>query len=135
MIEQTLAIIKPDAIAAKHAGKIIDVIENNDFTILRIKKVHLTKEQAEQFYAVHKEKPFFDEVVNFMISGPIIVMALEKENAITAWRNLMGNTNPAKAQDGTIRKQFGTNIQENATHGSDAPETAQKECTFFFHDL
>ncbi len=133
-IERTLAIIKPDAIRAKNAGKIIDMIEAHGFNILRMKKMQLTKEQAEEFYAVHKARSFFDELTSFMISGPVIVMALEKENAIADWRKLMGETNPANAAPGTIRKLFGANIGDNAVHGSDSPETAQFEVGFFFPD-
>lgn len=133
--EKTLAIIKPDAVAAKNAGKIIDIIENNNFEIIRMQKVHLTNDQARKFYAAHKDKKFFNELINFMTSGPIIVMALGKENAIKEWRNLMGNTNPETSSEGSIRKQFGTNIQLNAVHGSDAPETAKQELLFFFPDL
>jgi nucleoside-diphosphate kinase len=135
MIERTLAIIKPNAVANKHVGKIIDIIENHTFDILRIQKMQLTSDRARTFYAIHKEKPFFDELITFITSGPIIVMALEKENAIAEWRNTMGNTNPALAQKGTIRNLFGTNITMNTVHGSDTQETAQKELAFFFPDL
>ncbi|MBD3231321.1 nucleoside-diphosphate kinase [Candidatus Dependentiae bacterium] len=135
MVEATLAIIKPDAIKAKNAGKIIDRIEKEGFEIIAIKKLHLTKNQAEAFYAIHKGKPFFNELVEFMTSGPIIVMALKKENAIKEWRDLMGATNPAEAAENTIRKLYGTNKGINATHGSDAPETAKVEIDFFFPDL
>lgn len=134
-MERTFAAIKPDAVRAQLSGKIIDLIESNGFSILRMHKLHLTQKQAEEFYAVHKERPFFGELVTFMSSGPIIVMALEKPNAIAAWRTLMGDTNPAKAAPGTIRKLFGASIGENAVHGSDAPETAQQELRFFFKDL
>lgn len=134
-VERTLAIIKPEAVAAGHVDSIIKMIEDNNFTILREEKVTLTREQAERFYGVHKDKPFFEELVNMMSSGPIVVMALEKVNAIKAWRDLMGNTNPAKAAPGTIRNLYGTSIGSNATHGSDAPETAAVELKFFFPDL
>ena len=134
-MEKTFAIIKPDAIAAKNSGKIIDMIEQNGFTILRMEKIQLSEEEAKVFYAVHSEKPFFQDVVNFMISGPIIIMALEKENAIVDWRTLMGATNPENADEGTIRKLFGTNIMVNATHGSDSPENAATELGLFFEDL
>jgi nucleoside-diphosphate kinase len=133
--ERTLAIIKPEAVAAGHVDSIIKMIKDNNFTILREEKVTLTREQAECFYGVHKGKPFFEELVNMMTSGPIVVMALEKVNAIKAWRDLMGNTNPAKAAPGTIRNLYGTSIGSNATHGSDAPETAATELKFFFSDL
>ena len=131
-LEHTFAMIKPDAIAAKHSGKIIDMIEQNDFTILRMHKVHLTQEGAEAFYAIHKEKPFFKELVEFVISGPLIIMALERDNAIKTWRDLMGATNPAQAAEGTVRKLYGTSIGNNAVHGSDAPETAAYELGLFF---
>lgn len=134
-VERTLAIIKPDTVVAGHADSIIDIIKQNNFNIVRMEKITLTREKAEGFYAVHKGKPFFDELVSMMTSGPIVVMALEKENAIKAWRELMGNTNPEKAAPGTIRKLYGTSIGSNATHGSDAPETAATELKFFFPDL
>lgn len=135
MKERTLAIIKPDAVRSGFTGKIIDIIENKGFTVARMNKLHLSKKQAEEFYAVHKERPFFGELVEFMTSGPVVVMALEKENAVPAWRDLMGATDPLKAEAGTIRKQFGTNVGENATHGSDSLKNAQAEVAFFFPDL
>jgi nucleoside-diphosphate kinase len=135
MIQKTFAMIKPDAIAAKNAGKIIDIIEKNGFTILRMEKVHLPKQKAEKFYEVHRERPFFKELVDFVASGPVIIMALEKENGIQAWRDLMGATDPSKAAEGTLRKIFGKSIGNNATHGSDAPETATTELSLFFPDL
>lgn len=135
MAEKTFAIIKPDATAAGHSGQIINIIELNKFSIIRMQKMQLTKEQAEKFYAVHKERSFFRELVDYMISGPVIVMALEKENAIQEWRDLMGATDPKKAGAGTIRRMFGTSIGNNATHGSDAPETAKVELKFFFPEL
>jgi len=135
MVEKTFAIIKPDVVKAKNSGKVIDLIEQNGFTIIGMKKLHMTKEKAEQFYDVHKEKPFFQELVDFISSGPVIVMALEKENAIADWRKLMGATNPEQAEEGTIRKLYGTNIGVNAVHGSDAPETAKIELGLFFPDL
>jgi nucleoside-diphosphate kinase len=131
-IEQTFAIIKPDATKSGYAGHIIAAIEENGFTIKCMKKVHLTKAQAEGFYAVHKERPFFGELTSFMSSGPCVVMILEKEGAIAAWRDLMGPTNPANAEAHTMRKRFGKSIGENATHGSDAPETAAFETAYFF---
>lgn len=134
-MEKTLAIIKPDAMKALRTGDIISLIELNKFTIKRMTKLQLSREQAEAFYAIHSDKPFFGELVDYMISGPVIVMALEKENAIQEWRDLMGATNPAKAAPGTLRRMFGTSIGNNATHGSDAPETAQQELKFFFSDL
>ena len=135
MIEKTFAIIKPDAVAAGKTGAIIELIEANRFTILRMQKLHLTKAQAEAFYAVHKSKPFFDELVSYMMSGPIVVLALEKEQAVDAWRTLMGATNPAQASVGTLRYMFGTSIGSNATHGSDSKENAAIELKQFFADL
>lgn len=135
MIQKTLAIIKPDAIKDKVSGAIIQLIELNDFTILNMNKSHLSREQSEKFYNIHKDKPFFEELVNHMISGPVILMALEKENAIQAWRELMGATDPEKAALGTIRRMFGKSIGSNATHGSDSEENAKKELSFFFSDL
>ncbi len=134
-MEKTFAIIKPDAVAAGNSGKIIDRIEQEGFKIIAMKKIRLTKKQAEGFYAVHKEKPFFNDLTDFMSSGPCIVMALEKDNAILDWRKLMGATNPADAEEGTLRKLYGKNIDNNATHGSDAPETAAIELKYFFSDL
>lgn len=135
MAEKTFAIIKPDAVAAKNSGKIIDRIEQEGFNIIALQKIHLTKDQAESFYDVHAGKGFFDDLVKFMTSGPVIIMVLEKENAIKAWRDLMGATDPAEAAPNTLRKLFGTNKGENATHGSDAPETAQREIAFFFPNI
>lgn len=135
MTEKTYAMIKPDAIKAKNIGKIIDMVEQNGFTIVRMEKTKLNREKAEKFYSVHKEKPFFKEFIDFIISGPVIAMVLEKDNAIDAWRELMGTTDSKKAAPGTIRQQFGTDIMINAVHGSDSPETAQKELQFIFSDL
>ena len=134
-IQRTFAIIKPDAVAAGNSGKIIDKIEQSEFKIIAMKKIQMTKEKAEEFYAVHKGKPFFAELVTFMTSGPVVVMVLEKENAIQAWRDLMGSTNPETATEGTLRKPFGTNIGQNAVHGSDAPETAKNEIKLFFPEI
>lgn len=134
-MERTLGIIKPDAVTAKHTGNIIDIIENNDFNIVRMYKTKLTRDQAERFYGIHKGKPFFEELVSMMTSGPVVVLALEKDGAIKAWRNLMGDTNPANAAPGTLRNLYGTSIGSNATHGSDAPATAVTELAFFFPDL
>ena len=135
MIEKTFAIIKPDAVKAKHIGNIISRIEQEGFNILEMRKMHISKAQAAEFYAVHNSKPFFAELVEFMTSGPVVVMALEKENAIKAWRDLMGATNPEKAAPNTLRKLYGKNVGSNATHGSDAPETAKVELALFFPDL
>lgn len=135
MAELTCALIKPDAIKSGYSGNIISLIELNKFEIVRMQKMHLTSTQAEAFYAVHKSRPFFGELVEYVISGPIIAMALEKDNAIQEWRQLMGATDPLHAAPGTIRKMFGTSIGSNAVHGSDAPETAQQELKFFFPEL
>lgn len=134
-MEHTLAIIKPDAVRAHNSGKIIDRIEQEGFEIVGMKKINLSLAQAQSFYAVHKERPFFGELVEFMTSGPVVVMALAKDNAVKAWRDLMGATNPAQAADNTIRKLYGASVGENATHGSDAPETAAEEVKFFFPEL
>ncbi len=135
MLERTLGIIKPDAVAFKNAGKIIDMLETNGFSIIGMKKIHLTKEQAKKFYIVHKERPFYDSLTTFMSEGPIVVMVLEKENAIEDYRKIMGATNPEEAEEGTIRKLFGTNIERNAVHGSDSKESASFEIPFFFNEL
>lgn len=134
-MEQTFAIIKPDAVADGNSGKIIAAIEENGFRIVAMKKMHLTQGQAEGFYAVHKERPFFGELVTFMTEGPVIAMILEKDGAIKAWRDLMGATNPKDAAEGTLRKIYGAGIERNATHGSDAPETAAFETSYFFNAM
>ncbi|HKJ04906.1 MAG TPA: nucleoside-diphosphate kinase [Geopsychrobacteraceae bacterium] len=134
-LEQTFAIIKPDAFAAGYAGKILARIYAEGFKVVGLKKLYLSKVEAEGFYAVHSERPFFGELTDFMSSGPCIVMALEAEDAILKWRDLMGATNPAEATEGTLRKEFGASIGENATHGSDAPETAAFELGYFFNGL
>jgi nucleoside-diphosphate kinase len=123
-MEQTLAIIKPDAVAARHAGRIIARIEGAGFQIRAMRQLRLSQAQAEGFYAVHRQRPFFGSLTSFMASGPVIVLALEAEDAIKKWRGLMGATDPAKADAGTLRKEFGAAIENDATHGSDAPETA-----------
>ncbi len=135
MTERTFAMIKPDAVAAKNGGKIIDLIEQNGFTIVGMHKMNIDKAKAEEFYAVHKERPFYGELVSFVTSGPVIVLALEKDNAVKAWRDLMGATDSRKADKGTVRNLFGTDIGKNAAHGSDAPETAKTELTLFFPEL
>jgi nucleoside-diphosphate kinase len=135
VMERTFAIIKPDAFAAGYAGKILARIYAEGFKVVGLKKLYLSKVEAEGFYAVHKERPFFGELTDFMSSGPCIVMALEAEGAIKKWRDLMGATNPADAEEGTLRKEFGASIGENATHGSDAPETAAFELGYFFNGL
>ena len=135
MMERTFAIIKPDAVKSKFSGKIIDRIEQEGFNIVGMKKLHMTKQQAEAFYAVHKDRPFYGELTNFMCTGPVVVMALEKDGAIKAWRDLMGATDPAQAEPNTLRKLYAKSKGENATHGSDAPETAKEEIAFFFPEL
>ncbi len=131
-LERTLAIIKPDAVAKHAIGDIIANIESRGFRILALKMLEITKAQAEGFYAVHAGKPFFESLTTFMSGGPIVVMALEKEGAIAAWRDLMGPTNPANASEGQIRRKWGSNIERNATHGSDAEDTARFELSYFF---
>jgi nucleoside-diphosphate kinase len=131
-LERTFAIIKPDAVAAGHAGEIIAIVEQAGFRILSLRMTRLTEQQAQGFYAVHSEKPFFAGLVKFMTEGPIVVMALEREDAIRKWRETMGATNPANAAEGTIRKRFATSIERNSVHGSDALETAATELRFFF---
>jgi nucleoside-diphosphate kinase len=130
--ERTFAIIKPDAVKDHHVGDILAIIEQNGFRILGLKLRRLTKHEAEAFYAVHKERPFFPGLVTFMTEGPVVVLALERENAIAKWREVMGATNPANAAEGTIRRRFAENIERNCVHGSDAPETAAQEIPFFF---
>jgi len=132
MQQLTFAIIKPDAVKARTAGKIIARIEQEGFTIRAMRLVNLSQKEAEGFYAVHRERPFFASLTQFMASGPAIVMALEAPDAIKKWRTLMGATDPAKAEAGTLRKEFGASIENNATHGSDAPETASFELGYFF---
>jgi nucleoside-diphosphate kinase len=135
MTERTLAIIKPDAVASKHIGDIIRRIEAEGFSIRAMKMLHLTKSEAEGFYAVHRGKPFFESLTGFMSSGPCIVLMLERESAISHWRAVMGATDPAKAAEGTIRRALGSSIEHNAVHGSDAPETAAFEIGYFFNAL
>lgn len=134
-MERTFAIIKPDAFKAGNAGKILARIYAEGFKIVGLKKLYLSKKEAEGFYAVHKERPFFGEVTDFMSSGPCIAMVLEAAGAIKKWRDLMGATNPAQAGEGTLRREFGSSVGENATHGSDAPETAAFEISYFFSGL
>ncbi len=134
-LQKTFAIIKPDAVAAGKAGSIIAEIEKNGFRIAAMKLIHLTKSQAEGFYAVHRERPFFGPLVAFMTEGPVVAMILERDDAVLHWRKVMGATDPSKADAGTIRKMFGTNIERNATHGSDADETAAFETTYFFNAM
>ncbi len=131
-VERTLAIIKPDAVGRGLTGEILKRIFDAKFKIIAIKSLRLTKAEAEGFYAVHRDKPFFAPLVEFMSSGKVVLMVLEGEDAIARWREAMGATDPAKAAPGTIRKDFGTNIQNNCTHGSDSPETAAFEIEYFF---
>jgi nucleoside-diphosphate kinase len=135
MTERTFAIIKPDAVRARVAGKILARIEAAGFNVRAMRLTHLTKAEAEGFYAVHRERPFFASLTAFMSSGPCIVMCLEAPDAIKKWRALMGATDPAKADAGTLRKEFGASIENNATHGSDAPETAAFELGYFFRGM
>ncbi len=134
-MERTFAIIKPDAVKARLAGKILARIEDAGFTVRAMRLQHLSKKEAEGFYAVHKERPFFGGLTDFMSSGPCVVLTLEAPDAIKKWRTLMGATDPAKAEAGTMRKDFGTSIEANATHGSDAPETAAFELGYFFRGM
>ncbi len=132
MIEKTFAMIKPDAIENGYTGLILCLTELNKFKILKLEKTTITKKQAQEFYDVHKEKPFYNELVNYVTSGQVILMALEKENAVVDWRTLMGATDPLKANPGSLRRMFGTSIGSNATHGSDSLENAKKELKLFF---
>ena len=133
-LERTFSIIKPDATKRNLTGKIIDRFESNGLRIVASKRIHMTREQAGAFYGVHKERPFYNDLVDFMISGPVVVQVLEGENAIAKNREIMGATNPAEADEGTIRKDFAESIDANSVHGSDAPETAAEEINFFFTD-
>jgi nucleoside-diphosphate kinase len=134
-MQRTFTILKPDSVAAGNAGAIISRLEKEGFRIVAMKRVHLTEKQAQGFYYVHKERPFFGSLVKFMSEGPIIPMVLEADNAIEKLRRVMGATDPAKADAGTIRKEFATNIERNAIHGSDGPETAAFEISYFFSQL
>ena len=132
MNNKTFAIIKPDAVRNGHSGQIIDRVINSNFKILGLKLIKMTKPQAEGFYEIHSEKPFYAELTEFMSSGKCIVMALQKEDAVNEWRKLIGATNPAEAEDGTIRKDFASSLGENAVHGADSNENASREIGFFF---
>jgi nucleoside-diphosphate kinase len=134
-MERTFAIIKPDAVERRLVGQILSRIEQSGFTVRAMRLQHLTKAEAEGFYAVHRERPFFAALTDFMSSGPCVVMALEAPDAIKKWRALMGATDPGKAEAGTLRKEFGGSIERNATHGSDAPETASFELGYFFRGM
>ena len=133
-MERTFAIIKPDAVERSLIGKILERIESNGFKIAGMKKTQLSQKEAKGFYYVHKERPFFDSLTDFMCSGPVVLLVLEKENAITAWRDLMGATNPEDAKEGTIRKDFALSIEKNSTHGSDSAENAAYELSYFFSE-
>ena len=134
MRDKTFAIIKPDAVNKGYTGKIYDRILKANFNIIGAKLLQMTPEKAKEFYSLHKDKPFFNDLINFMTSGPSMVLALQKENAVQSWRDTIGATNPEEAAEYTIRKDFATNVQENAVHGSDSDENAQKEIAFFFID-
>jgi nucleoside-diphosphate kinase len=131
-MERTFAIIKPDAVERNLIGKILERIESNGFKIVAMKRSLLTESIAQGFYDVHRERPFFQDLTRYMSSGPVVLLVLEKDNAISAWRELMGATNPAEAAEGTIRKDFAIDIEKNSSHGSDAPETAAFEISYFF---
>ncbi len=131
-LERTFGMIKPDAVAKGHLGAILSFIEENGFRIVALKTKRISRHEAEAFYAVHKERPFFGGLVTFMTEGPAVVMVLEREGAVTKWREIMGATNPANATEGTIRKRFAESIERNSVHGSDAAETAAQEIPFFF---
>jgi len=131
-VERTFGMIKPDAVANGHLGDILNVIRDNGFRVLGLKLRRITTPEAQAFYEVHKERPFYGSLVKFMSEGPVVVMVLEREDAIAKWREVMGATNPANAAEGTIRKNFAESIERNAVHGSDAPETAAQEIPFFF---
>ena len=131
-VERTLCIIKPDAVEAHKTGAILKRIEEGGFRILAMRMTHLSRKEAEGFYEVHRQRPFFGELVQFMTRSPVVVAVLERADAVTAWRDLMGATDPAKAASNTIRKEFGTNVGENATHGSDSAENARREIAYFF---
>ena len=135
MVNLTFGIIKPDAVRGGKMGQIIQRITEDGFRVRAMKLIHMTLEEAEGFYAVHRERPFFPELTRFMSSGPCVVMALEKEGAVKAWRDLMGATDPAKADEGTLRRAFGASVGENATHGSDSEENAAIEIAYFFSRL
>jgi nucleoside-diphosphate kinase len=131
-VQRTLCIIKPDAVEKRTAGAILQRIEESGFRILALRMIHLTQGEAEGFYAVHRQRPFFGELVRFMTRSPVVVAVLERDEAVAGWRDLMGATDPAKAATGSIRKLFGSNVGENATHGSDSLDNARLEIAFFF---
>ena len=133
-VEQTLSIIKPDAVERNLIDEIKSIFKNNNLQIKNDKKIHLTKEEAAEFYKVHQSKPFYNDLCNYLSSGPIVVMCLQKENAVLENRQLMGSTNPKDAEDGTLRKKYGISIDKNSVHGSDSVENAKIELDFFFND-
>lgn len=134
-MERTLAIIKPNAVGRGLVGTVLAMIEGARFRVCGLEMVRLTKERAEEFYAVHQGKPFFESLTAFMASGPVVVVALEREDAVSCLRRLMGATDPAQAEEGTVRRRFGESVERNVIHGSDSPETAAQELRFFFPDL
>lgn len=134
-MQRTLAIVKPDGVASKHVGRVLARVEQEGFRIAALRLVRLTRREAEGFYAVHRERPFFASLTEFMSSGPVVVAVLERDDAIARWREVMGATDPAKAAAGTIRKEMAANIERNVVHGSDAPETAAIEIAYFFPGL
>jgi nucleoside-diphosphate kinase len=134
-MQRTFSILKPDTVKAGNSGAVIQRLEQEGFRLRAVKMLHLSKAQAEGFYHVHKDRPFFSQLVTFMTEGPVVMMVLESESAIERLRKVMGATDPAKAEAGTIRKQFGTNIERNAIHGSDGPDTAAFETSYFFNQL
>jgi len=131
-VERTLCIVKPDAVEKRKAGAILSCIEEGGFKVVALRMTHLSRPEAEGFYSVHRQRPFFGELVQFMTRSPVVIAVLERDNAVLAWRDLMGATDPAKAAAGTIRKQFGANVGENATHGSDSSDNARLEIAYFF---
>ena len=135
MIQRTLSIVKPDAVAKNAVGGVLAAIEKGGLKIIAARMIHMTREQAERFYAVHRERPFFGDLTKFMSEGPVLVAVLEGESAVERYREILGATNPEKAAPGTIRQLYGTNVERNAAHGSDAPETATAEISFFFNAL
>lgn len=135
MSNQTFTIVKPDSVEKRNFGKIVSRIEAEGFEIIAVKKLHLSNSQAQDFYSVHRERPFFKDLVAYMTSGPVYVAALRKDNAVQSLRNLMGATDPANAEEGTLRKEFGESIERNAIHGSDSDENANREIHFFFSDI
>jgi nucleoside-diphosphate kinase len=134
-MERTFAIIKPDAVERNITGKILNRIESAGFKVVGMKRISLTREQAMGFYYVHKDRPFFNDLCNYMARSPVVVLVLEKDDAIAGWRKLMGATNPANAESSTIRKEFGLSVEENSVHGSDSPESAAFEIPYFFNRL